>query len=518
MNKSVLIFTCFMCILSFTFSSLQMSEINFRGDEFVEIILENNSIINSFNESYFIVDNNEEKNNTFSQIQSKNNSKMILIGGKNFIDANEDNISQLNCSVYETSNSQVGFGGLSKYGEAFTIYFDSNLSIKYNDEYEIPDDGGDSLHFNSSTQFIAPNSPCEFNEFQNFNSNSDSNSTNFNNTVSINNFNQSTNSTSSNESYNSTNNQENIKSNCELNLDVDDIIEDSKIQFTFTGNTSLGVTYFIEDGAGNVVRSPFTSSTASSKSYTPRKNGKFIVFGEINDENCGEEIKVNKSTFFYNSQLDKEENNDDSDSSSSSSNPRVERDTYINILQAVQISPNQIKLMVDVSRGDSRSYRMKINVNDEEVAQYDVGKYGNFDFEIPLTLEVGKNTIEVTGFGEEDKIDITIDEIESNMDEEMENRIRNIVKEEQEALLKNLPSNNLEISNDETFSILRSSLNQNNSNSIPTSRVMTFNETNSLNNQTNSTYFSKHFFYQNTGILFIILSLVLVAGVIILIR
>ena len=504
-----------MCSFSVSFS-ISITEIQFDSEEFVEIVVNETEFL-SFNESYFNVE--DSGNNSFSLRQSHQNSSIILIVGSNFISEAEEkydiNISNLNCKIYQTEGSEVGFFALNNGGEAFKIQFSSNLNVSYDNLNTPTFNDNETLHFNSTYQYKSSFSPCELDNSQKevfgtilqFSSYNDSSPTQTN--------------FSHNDSINfSTNNQENIKSSCELNLDVDDIIEDSKIQFTFTGNTSLGVTYFIEDGASNVVRSPFTSSTASSKSYTPRKNGKFIVFGEINDENCSKEIKVNESTFFYNSQLDKEENNDDSDSSSSSSTPRVERDTYINILQAVQISPNQIKLMVDVSRGDSRSYRMKINVNDEEVAQYDVGKYGNFDFEIPLTLEVGKNTIEVTGFGEEDKIDITINEIESNMDEEMEDMIRNIVKEEQEELLKNsnLNSNDLTTFNDETSNILRNSISEDSRDSIPASTVMFENENNNLNDDKSTNNFSKHFFYQNTGVLFIVIGLVLVAGVIIILR
>ncbi|MFP4402713.1 MAG: hypothetical protein ACLFPL_05815 [Candidatus Nanoarchaeia archaeon] len=486
--------------------ALEISEINFRGDEFVEILIENNSIVDSFNESEFLVDDENSQNNTFSLYKSHSNTSTLLIVGSNFIDTYENNdsleLSDLNCQIYMASGTGVGYSGLKVGGEAFTIHFNSNLTLSYDDNYDTPDDEGDSLHFNSTSHFIDKNSPCELNEFQNASkilseedSEIEENSTQTNSP-----YNESLNETSQNDTP-----QQN-SCDIELSLDVEEVIEEDKISFQFFGNTSLGVTYKVEDGVGNVVKNPFTSSTTSAKSYTPRKNGKFIVFGEIELDNCTKQ--VNQTTYFYNQDLDQ-----DNDESSSSS-PRVKRDSFIEIYQVIQNGYNQVKLIGELSRGESNSYRVSVNVNDERVAQFDVGKYGNFDFQIPLTLEPGEHEIEVRGFGERDVVDVEIADVMGELEERLVtlsqiNSNSNNTIEFDEEQMKNFIQSSDSVENQLTSDPSGENQTQINSTQL-------FNSTEQ--NPTQQAVFSQHFFSQNVGVLTMIGGVVLVAGAIIALR
>ncbi|MFT4243829.1 MAG: hypothetical protein ACMXYB_00040 [Candidatus Woesearchaeota archaeon] len=487
---------------NFNFSSaLMFSEINFRGDEFVEIVLSNSSIVDSFNESYFIVDNFKSTNNTFSLYNSVENSTILLIVGQNWISNNQDIITEIDCTIFQTNRNQVGFGGLSVNGEAFTVHFNSNTSLEFLNEQTPSATEGESVHFNATSTFISNHSPCALNELQ---------QDIFNATVSIPENEMESNISNSNEGSSNISNEDIIIPNCELTLDVDEIIEDTRIQFKFMGNISYGVTYYVEDGVGNTVRNPFTSSTPTPKSYTPRKNGKFIVFGYIDDESCGGRVDVNATTFFYNPELDI-----DADTSSSSSRvPRVQEDTFLQINQVLQEGFNQVRLIGEVSRGNSNAYRFSVNVNRDRVSEFDIKRYGHFDFQIPLQLEAGENVIEIQGFGLRDSVEIEMPDITNDLEDTII-----LLMHKHGLTSSNNENNKIEsssLSSVELQESARQSASDSSSHLEVNASQIDVNETSS--SDSNELLFSKHFFHQNIGIITIVGGLVLVAGVIIAMR
>lgn len=493
---------------------LTITEINFRGDEYIEIL--SNSTHNpffSFNESYFKTIN-EKGINEFSLFSQHPNSSIILIVGENFITNNDaEFLENLQCTIYQTNRAQVGFRSLRNGGENITIQFSNTINVSYSPTQVIEyTNEEETLHFNSTHSFVSQRNPCEldssfqqeFNTLLNISTSTDDSNENIGN--------QTENKTENNQTIiDEKEDEENNSSSCELTLEVNEIIEDTRIQFTFRGNISYGVTYYVEDGVGNVVRNPFTSNTASPKSYTPRKNGKFIIFGYIDDENCGKKIEVNATTFFYNSHLDIDV--DSSSSGSSSSVPRVQQNTFLQINQVVQEGFNQVRLVGEVSRGNSNAYRFSINVNGKRVSEFDVKRYGHFDFQIPLQLEAGENIIEIQGFGLRDSVRVVMPDITTDLEDTI-------------ILLMHkhgLTSNSIESSNIETPSLSSIELQEpprQSSTSLTNLEVnssqIIVNETSSSNS--NELLFSKHFFHQNIGIISIVGGLVLVAGVIIAMR
>lgn len=434
------LFSLILVLVPITFS-LTITEINFQNSEFIELILTNSSV--EFNESYFyIFDESEDKNNTFSLLHSNVNSSIILIVGSNFI-TEYLNYDELNCSIYQTSGSQVGYGGMNSNSENFSIQFNKNLFVNYSTFSNINFEENESLNLIGENLFEINNySICDLNPYQKFL---------INNLSEIN--------------TNDSKNNSELNNQCELEILVDKIIEDNKLSFSFEGNISYGVTYSILDGVGNEVKSPYTSTSLSSKSYTPKKNGKFIILAEINDDNC--EIETNKEVFFYNLELD--EDNEDSTSIS------INEDTFIEIHSVLLKGIHQVIISGEISRGDSSKYKLKILVDDEEVSEFSVKKYGQFDFEIPLFLKPGKHEIVIEGFGKREEINIEMPdvvlEIEDNLivliEEkgiEFDNEIQSIVQvplfdkkefeETVELIVKNVSENEFNIlDSKENFSL-----------------------------------------------------------------
>jgi hypothetical protein len=193
----------------------------------------------------------------------------------------------------------------------------------------------------------------------------------------------------------------------------------------------------------------------------------------------------------------------------------VKKDTFIEIHQVIQSGYNQVKLIGEASRGDSNSYRMSVNVDDERVAEFDVGKYGNFDFQIPLQLTPVEHEIEVKGFGERDEIDVEIADVMGELEERMITLSQMQSTTNDQAMLNNEQLREFIQSNDSVQNQRTSQQSEKIFNDVNSTQVV--NSTNEKNTST-QTIFSKHFFSQNVGVLTIIGAVVLIAGAIIALR
>lgn len=458
-------------ILIFLFQNnyaLSISEIDFGSVEFVEL-LKNST--DEFNESYFYVfDQSTGKNNSFSLIQEKNDSDLILIVGSKFID--ENNISNLNCSIYQTSGSQVGHGGMSSLTESFQIQFNNNLFSNFtkiqSESFEI----NETYHFNfSSNSFkILNKSVCQISTFN----------------------------LSENNSPEEIQTPQISNGNCNLEIISNQIIESEKITFSHEGNYSLGVEYYIEDGLGNIVRSKTSSSTDSTKSYTPKKNGKFIIKSQITSNGCN----VNDSTevYFYNEELD-----EDNDEASININEKSE----IEINQVVMSGLDLVNIYFTASRGDSSKYRLKILVDDEEYAEFDFKKYSDVEFMLPIKLKPGKHDIEIEGFGLDEKIEVEMPDIISEIRDEL-------IILTQEKGIDFTTETEFKISTDDVDELINSRID----NALVDLPKIEKVEINSPLENTSSgkEIFSKHFFSQNIGVLIICFAIIVLAGVIIALR
>lgn len=458
--------------------ALTISEIDFGSIEFVEIIKNENDTFNSSH--FYIIDQTVNNNNTFSLLQQHNTSNTILIVGSKFLD--EYDITHLNCSIYQTSGSQVGYGGMSSSTESFTIQFNKNLFANFTKSQSESFENYESYHYNFNTQSfqIYNKSICDISTFA------------FNESLIV--INSSENNSQNSTSINST-------SSCILEINVDKTISAEKITFTHKGNYSLGVEYYIEDGVSNIVRSKTTSSTSSTKTYTPKKNGKFIIKSSIQTNECS--ISNQSEVYFYNSNLDE-------DNEESSIN--VNKDTEIEISQVILNGLDMVNIHFSASRGDSSKYRLKILVDDEEYTEFDFKKYSEVEFILPIKLQPGEHEIEIEGFGINEKIDITMPDIISEIRDELI-----ILTQEKGIDFSNSNSNypqEIIISSEEIEEIINSRINEMDISSPNAKPIETLQPSISIEDQ----LFSKHFFSQNIGIVIICFAILVVAGVSIALR
>ena len=116
----------------------QITEINFIGEEYIEIV-SNTSI----NFSEFLVFDENGKNNSIVLYQN-NNATMTIIAGSNFYEKYTN--LNLSCNYYLTSGSQLSNGGLKSSGESISI---SNNTTKFswNKTEEVSFQENQSLHF-----------------------------------------------------------------------------------------------------------------------------------------------------------------------------------------------------------------------------------------------------------------------------------------------------------------------------------------------------------------------------------
>ena len=129
-------------LLQISFSAVFISEINFIDEEFVEIYSDE---ILYFNNSKIIDEG--LKINSLSKIKNSSSNYSLIIGSSF---SNKYNLSNLNCSIYQTDKSQVSNGGLKSNGESFTIIINSSLNLSWikDDSYEFLIN--DTLNYNTN--------------------------------------------------------------------------------------------------------------------------------------------------------------------------------------------------------------------------------------------------------------------------------------------------------------------------------------------------------------------------------
>ena len=491
LSNIVIIFLAFIIMTIYLFSfGVEITEIDFASVEFVELVKNSSDV---FNESYFTIEDESVGNtNSFSIIKEVNTSDVFLIVGSKFIDTY--NISNLNCSIYQTSATQVGYGGMSSKTESFSIQFNEDVYANFSKVQDEEFGENETYHYNSDTSsyIISNMNLCEvslFNEVP-----QDSNSSNSN---------------SSNSSDDSNNLDDDVLSSCELNIEVDEIIEGEKISFTHSGNYSLGVEYYIVDGLNETVKSSVTSSTSSTKTYTPKKNGKFTIHSSISQSECN--VFDEEDVFFYNTELDV----DNEDSSIS-----VNEDTEIEINQVLLKSVDEVELLFTASRGDSSKYRLKVIVNDETRSEFDLKKYSEVEFKYSLTLEPGENEIEISGFGESESVTVEMPDVFLEFKEEL------IMFIEEGTVI--VPKSDidrggvveLKSENVEEFSGAQRETEDLKSDVHLKSGVGGYMniETAQKGLQSVEEIFSKQFFSQNMGVIFIVIGFLLISGVIVALR
>lgn len=257
-----LLLLCFLvnCVYSNTF----ISEINFLDNEFVELY--SNTTLNLTN-TLFFDDAGINQSNTLSLIQNKNSS-FYLIVGENFL--NTYNFSNLNCSIYFTQKSELGYRNLKNSAENITLILNESLNLSFIKTDDLNFGENQTLNYNyyTKTYFITNRTLCALPPL---------NQTNLSN-ISI----------------------KKIKPNIDFQIILNKQIFENKIQFKFQTNaTNYTIEYWIEDYQGNIVKSKYNTTNSNTKSYTPSKQIQiYTIFATLYFQNYTY-IDTKTITFYY---------------------------------------------------------------------------------------------------------------------------------------------------------------------------------------------------------------------------
>ena len=165
----------------------------------------------------------------------------------------------------------------------------------------------------------------------------------------------------------------------------------SQIRYVVRGDT---YTYWVEDSAGDKVRSKRTSSTEGTKRYTPGGSGGYVVRAE---NECGED-------------------------EASAIIPGERRTPYLKI-RSVDVRQDELLAHIELYKQSSSSYATHISVSQDEQEKkkktlYVRGDNRDIELRIPFSTEYlsrGPATVKVEGFDREDSLSVYVDKEEEQI-------------------------------------------------------------------------------------------------------
>jgi hypothetical protein len=326
-------------LVFFGFSFSYISEIQFNGDEFVEFY--SDSFLNL---SEFVVIDESGNNNTLKLVQIVNGSDFYLVVGDKFISNN--NLDELNCTIYRTDKTQVSNGGLKSAGESFSI---GNFSFNLSDNsYDF--ESGESLNLINGSDYVLPSSMCAFES-----------SVDIVTEVP----------------------DENLSGNVSCGsygFDVilkNEIILD-KVEFKFSTNYSQEdyfVNYWIEDYSGEVVKNPTNSSSLNWKVYSPKGSTQIlVVFGEFVFGDCV--IESSSFVYFYSDYIETITIIKNKVVSSSESSLDLPDEPYIKLLNIESVLNLSVDYLdYEIYRGNSRKSVVNFYLNSKNILKLRVDKF-----------------------------------------------------------------------------------------------------------------------------------------------
>ena len=313
--------------------------------------------------------------NTLSLEQNKSNSNKTLIIGSNFEEKN--NLNDLDCTIYQTDRSQVAFGGMSNSGEEIKISSD-NLTLNWNPDRKYSLDDNQSI--NTLANEKIESSPCS----------KVSNSTN-------NNENQQENQ---NTKYQSKKNKINISDEClfcdcpnDFEIRTPSLLQKDSIKYDFkTSIENPEIKYWVEYFNGSIARSPFTTSSLSTKTYTPTKTGAYIINAILNTSEC--KIKDRQMTFFQK----KGENIKEDEIKNSSI--KIENKDELKNNKAEEIE-------YTVYRGDTLKRVVYVKLDNKELTSFETDQMSSTSGSIKMPEINSPKKLTIKGLGIKKELNIT---------------------------------------------------------------------------------------------------------------
>lgn len=375
----------FILFFSIGFSETYISEINFLGDEFVEIYSDSAIDLDG---ALVYDENGILKNNTLKLVNYVGSDYTLVIG-ENFMSNN--NILAINCNVYVSDRSQVSNGGLKSGGEDFIISSLSGLNWSYDNLETWILEPGKSLHYdlNSNSYFVSDYSYCIESSLGSLEDE----------VVEV--FEDEFPEEVLSEEV-SCGDQEFFAIKVDSNIFFD------KIKFSFESSLDdFEINYWVEDYSGEIIKKPIETTNLNEKSFTPTKITQvYRIVAQIDSESCSFTDEVLVTYYFENSSLDTGE----------------EKTNF-------ELSLTDSKLDYKIYRGDTLKRVVNILVNSKKVLSLNVDRfskvYGRFDLE-PY-LDLGNNTILVYGLDYEKNLSIFVEglDLEPEINESVSKDLKN---------------------------------------------------------------------------------------------
>lgn len=348
MIKYLLNLVLLLCMFSTISATFTITEIQTQGNEFVEIVAQNNFSNFNFSSSKIFDSNGNSSYNTISLVK-ETNSSLFLIVGSNFLDAVP--LDKLNCSVYETSGTQVSKGGLLSNGEEFHIYNPISLKkiswIPQKEFIYLENQSIDAIF-----QVPIRATPCKYNPLPT-------------STMDI-------------------KNMSSLLCSCpSFSLQSNAKITNDTIEYSFssTNTSNVLVEYWIESYNGSLVKEKINTTYFTTKYFTPSSMGIYRIFAKLYAGNCV--VKKQIDVMYYRP----------TQKSSLIQNSSI----IIENEEELLLNKNS-ELYYTIKRGDTRKRAVKFYIENEEFATLYLQKNSQLSGRI-LLPQMSENLLEIKGLG-----------------------------------------------------------------------------------------------------------------------
>lgn len=379
-----------------------ISEINFIDNEYVEIYSDdflNLSMFKLYDESGI------NKSNILNEIKIVNDSKYFLVVSDNFISNN--NISNLNCSIFTNKKPELGYYGLKNSAENLTIFSNSsNITLDFQKIIDLNFNENESLNFNmkNNSYFISNQSPCIILIQESILTIANtSDNENFSEIIPL--HLEITNLTNNNLSKINESVEILNSSNCNYSFEIlttQEIFTD-KLKYKFKTNaTNFTIEYWIEDFGSNIIKNGLNSTTLSEKSFTPKFSEILVIKSKLYAENNSCILNSSKIVYFYSP---KKEITDLNVKDTKSTQIKFEQSPYIKILNQKEIENLSTNILeYEIYRGNSSKKISYIYHNGKKLVSFELEKYSKIDGKINFDNIAGNNSLVISGFDIESKV------------------------------------------------------------------------------------------------------------------
>lgn len=335
----------FAIIISSAHAVTQITEIHPHNAEYVEIYSHKDL---NLSKSYVYDSNENTSFNTLEKIKSSN-SQFSLIVGSRFID--EHNISSLNCSIYQSSGTQVSKGGLLSGGERISIEKE-NFTLEWIPEKEF--DLLDNQSIDAQLQELIPKTPCDFSPIK------------------------------KGDKRNITNPSQNefICYCPDLSITIKEDITNTSIEYSFqTDALNPLIQYWIEYYNGTIAKQKYNTTSLSKKYFTPSEMDVYTIKAKLYGSEC-RVYDENQVVFYKKDQPILKE---------------INSSIIIKNKKKLQQEPQE-EILYEISRGDTRKRVVKFFLDEYELASLYLNKFSSIKGRLFLNKQQYKNLF-ISGLG-----------------------------------------------------------------------------------------------------------------------